>query len=173
MLRLLRNLMMLPRNRFPRRCRTGIQRRRRLRQQRLRSNLRHLLLRISELRHGLLRNHRNAFSLSLMANSNVIELTSANFEAVANSGQPVLIDFWAPWCGPCRMLGPVVDEIATLKSGVAKVCKVNVDEEADLAAKFRVTSIPLLVFIKNGQVVAQKVGVQSKSGIIEQLESMA
>jgi thioredoxin 1 len=108
-----------------------------------------------------------------MANANVIELTSANFEAVANSGQPVLIDFWAPWCGPCRMLGPVVDEIATLKAGVAKVCKVNVDEEADLAAKFRVTSIPLLVFIKNGQVVTQKVGVQSKNAIIEQLESMA
>ena len=108
-----------------------------------------------------------------MANANVIELTSANFEAVANSGQPVLIDFWAPWCGPCRMLGPVVDEIASLKAGAAKVCKVNVDEEADLAAKFRVTSIPLLVFIKNGQVVTQKVGVQSKNAIIEQLESMA
>ena len=71
------------------------------------------------------------------------------------------------------MLGPVVDEIASLKAGVAKVCKVNVDEESDLAAKFKVTSIPLLVFIKNGQVVAQKVGVQSKNAIIEQIDSMA
>jgi len=91
----------------------------------------------------------------------MLNITGENFDAeVLNSNQAVL-------------LGPVVDEIATLKAGVAKVCKVNVDEEADLAAKFRVTSIPLLVFIKNGQVVAQKVGVQSKAAIIEQIESMA
>ena len=99
-----------------------------------------------------------------------LKITSENFEReVLNSDKPVLIDFWAPWCGPCRMLSPTISEIAEEYKDKVKVGKVNVDEEGELAAMFRVSSIPLLVVMKNGKVVNSTVGVRPKNQIVGML----
>ena len=98
-----------------------------------------------------------------------ITITSANFDAeVLHSEKPVLLDFWASWCGPCRMVSPVVDEIAEENANV-KVGKVNVDEQRELAARFNVMSIPTLVVIKNGKVANQMVGARPKAQIAAML----
>ena len=98
----------------------------------------------------------------------VINLDSKNFEEeVLNSEVPVLIDFWATWCGPCRMMAPVVEEIANEVGEKAKVCKVNIDENKDIAEKYDVMSIPTFLIIKNGKVAATTVGVQPKENIIK------
>ncbi|MBR6450696.1 MAG: thioredoxin [Fibrobacter sp.] len=99
-----------------------------------------------------------------------LKITSENFEReVLNSDKPVLIDFWANWCGPCRMLSPTISEIAEEYKDKVKVGKVNVDEEGELAAMFRVSSIPLLVVMKNGKVMNSAVGVRPKKQIVGML----
>ncbi|MCI9286531.1 MAG: thioredoxin [Clostridia bacterium] len=101
----------------------------------------------------------------------VIKITSKNFEEeVSKSELPVLLDFWASWCGPCRMVSPIVDEVANELEGKAKVGKINVDEEQELAQAFSIMSIPTLVVINNGKLVNQSVGVRSKQEIIEMIE---
>ncbi len=101
----------------------------------------------------------------------VITVTSKNFEEeVSKSEVPVLLDFWASWCGPCRMVSPIVDEVAEEIGTSAKVGKINVDEEQELASAFNVMSIPTLVVIKNGKLVNQAVGVRSKEEIINMIK---
>ncbi len=96
-----------------------------------------------------------------------MNITKENFEAeVMNSDRPVLIDFWAPWCGPCRMLSPTISEIAEEYGDKVKVCKVNVDEQGELASTFGVMSIPTLVVIKEGKVVNSVTGVRPKDKIV-------
>ncbi len=101
----------------------------------------------------------------------VITITSKNFEEeVSKSDLPVLLDFWATWCGPCKMVSPIVDEVANEVEGKAKVGKINVDEEQELASAFQIMSIPTLVVIQNGKLVKQAVGVRSKAEILDMLK---
>ena len=100
----------------------------------------------------------------------VIHVNKDNFSEVISSGKPVLLDFYADWCGPCRMVAPIVEEIAAEHPEYA-VGKVNVDDEAELAQKFGIVSIPTLVVIKNGQVVTQSAGVRPKQAIFDMIDA--
>jgi len=97
---------------------------------------------------------------------NVLTLTDANFDSEVKKGT-VLVDFWAPWCGPCRMLGPVVEQLSEEMKGSLKVGKVNVDEQPDLSEKFEVASIPTLLLFKDGKVIANRVGAANKDALKE------
>ena len=100
-----------------------------------------------------------------------IELTPENFEATTNSGVS-MVDFWAPWCGPCRMIAPVIDELAEEFEGKANICKVNTDEQQDLAVKYGVRSIPTIIFVKDGEVVDTMVGAASKQAFADKINSL-
>ncbi len=99
---------------------------------------------------------------------NTIQITDAQFaEEVLNSDIPVVVDFWAPWCGPCKMIAPVLEDVAAEYAGKVKVVKLNVDENQETAPKYNVRGIPTLLVVKGGEVVATKVGAVSKSQLVE------
>ena len=101
-----------------------------------------------------------------------VEFTDANFEELAlNSDKPVLVDFWAEWCGPCRMVGPIVEELAGEYEGKAVVGKVNVDHNPNVAAKYGIRSIPTIVFLKNGEIVDKSVGAVPKNQLADKLNA--
>lgn len=102
--------------------------------------------------------------------TSVIHTTDATFEQdVLKSDVPVLLDFWAPWCGPCRAIGPVLDDLATEMGDKVRIVKMNVDENQQTPAQYGVRSIPFLLIIKNGEVVAQQVGAQNLPAFLENL----
>lgn len=102
----------------------------------------------------------------------VVHVTDSSFEAdVLNSDIPVLVDFWAEWCGPCKMIAPVIDELATEYEGKIKICKMDVDANTETAPKFGIRGIPTLIIFKNGAADATKVGALSKAQLVEFVES--
>ena len=101
-----------------------------------------------------------------------LEITDANFEElVLKSDTPVLVDFWAEWCGPCRMVGPIVEELSKDYEGKAVVGKVNVDSNSGISAKYGIRNIPTILFFKNGEVVEKHVGVAAKNVLAEKLNT--
>lgn len=102
-----------------------------------------------------------------------LEITDASFESdIITSGKPAMVDFWAVWCGPCRMVGPVVEEIASEYEGKAIVGKVDVDTNQEVAAKYGIRNIPTILFFKNGEVVDKVVGVVPKEQLVEKLNAI-
>jgi len=109
-----------------------------------------------------------------MAHPNVTELNDSNFsEFLANSAGPVLVYFWAPWCAPCRMLGPVVEEVAAENAGKFHIAKVNVDDAPGVASQFGIRSIPTLIYFKGGAKKDQSIGVCGKAEIVSKLTALA
>jgi len=109
-----------------------------------------------------------------MENSTVIKLDESNFDReVTQDGKPVIVDFWAEWCGPCKMIAPLLDEIAREKADAVKVAKVNVDENQSLSLKYNIRAIPALLFFKNGQLRDQITGVTSKKDLLSRVEGLS
>jgi thioredoxin 1 len=108
-----------------------------------------------------------------MTSSKILELDSTSFSATVlrQDATPVLVDFWAPWCGPCKAIGPVLDQLAQELEGKALICKVNVDDQSALAGQFNVKAIPTLLLFKNGKVVDQVVGLANKDALKQKIEA--
>lgn len=105
---------------------------------------------------------------------NVITLTNETFEEVIGAAElPVVVDFWAEWCGPCKMIAPILDEIATEKAGVISVAKLNVDEAADVAMRYQVMSIPTLIIFKDGEPTKRIVGAKGKEQLLQEIGEVA
>ena len=100
------------------------------------------------------------------------EITDSNFKELINSDQPLVVDFWAPWCGPCKMLGPVIDELSNEFEGKAIIGKMNVDENSEVSSQFGIRSIPTILFFKNGEQVDKVVGLLTKPALEEKIKSL-
>jgi thioredoxin 1 len=113
------------------------------------------------------------FVLIIKLNHMALEITDANFEeTVLNSSKPVMVDFWAAWCGPCRMVGPIIDEISTEYADKAVVGKVDVDANQEFAAKYGVRNIPTVLVFQNGEVVGRQVGVAPKASYTDAIDAL-
>ena len=108
-----------------------------------------------------------------MDNSTVLKLDESSFDReVTQDDKPVIVDFWAEWCGPCKMIAPLLDEVAREKAGSVKVAKVNVDENQSLSLKYNIRAIPALLFFKNGQLRDQVTGVTSKKDLLSRIDAL-
>ncbi len=101
-----------------------------------------------------------------------MEITSANYKELIESGKPVVIDFWAEWCGPCRMIGPIIEELATEYEGQVVIGKCDVDSNDEVASEFKVRNIPTIIFIKGGVVVDKQVGATTKSALEQKIKAI-
>jgi len=101
-----------------------------------------------------------------------VQITSENFESLKSGSLPLVVDFWAPWCGPCRMVGPIIEELAAAYDGKVVIGKCNVDEEEELAAKFGIMSIPSILFFKDGQQVDKHVGAATKNLLEDKIKAL-
>ena len=101
-----------------------------------------------------------------------LEITDSNFQEILAEGKPVVMDFWAPWCGPCKMVGPIIDELATEYEGKVIIGKCDVDENGDVAAEYGIRNIPTVLFFKNGELVDKQVGSAPKSDYVAKIEAI-
>ena len=101
-----------------------------------------------------------------------LEITDSNYQEILAEGKPVVMDFWAPWCGPCKMVGPIIDELATEYEGKVIIGKCDVDENGDVAAEYGIRNIPTVLFFKNGELVDKQVGSAPKSAYVAKIEAI-